>query len=248
MTTKCRLDEAYQNPTSSWAEEARPDHKCAFDNEGRVFSPENFQCQTAMAIRDLYHGEFGPGFFARNIDDEMVMMIPVHDIKGLGLPPDGQDDLGLAPQPLFLYVGWYKMRGRVEQMWIMCDSGEPRRPTEDECLLVLHHYKVELALIAKTMPNRPPDPGAVLTDDLPPECSRMSAQAWKHFVFTWHGLWACLALRDLQGDPLHMTPTIGRLASRACSYLGRPITSEELEVLRVHAVEHALPVIKGDKS
>lgn len=103
------------------------DPKCAFENE-HAFSEDNWNCATANAIRDLFDGEWElPFSFSRRYEDQNEASVSVADI-----------DLETCSADT-LWIGWYKRRGRVEQMWLLGD-GDPCRPSLGDCEAILQHF------------------------------------------------------------------------------------------------------------
>ncbi len=45
-----------------------------------------------------------------------------------------------APPGHVLWLSWYKRRGRTEAAWLLNPYGEPRRPTEEECLDIISAF------------------------------------------------------------------------------------------------------------
>jgi hypothetical protein len=91
------------------------DPKCAFP-DGGVFSPENWNCATANAIRELCE----EGVWC---EDQYYQTLNIHKVS---------PHIGDA-----LWVTWYKRRGRTDDMWLLGHDPMPRRPTEQECLAIL---------------------------------------------------------------------------------------------------------------
>lgn len=105
------------------------DPVCAFDGE----FAGNWNCATVNAIRDIcYEGQPDvPGVVYQYCDDQKYATINISDIE----TPDGSG-LGFA-----LWVLWYKSRGGTDAMWLLDKYEPPRIPTEEECLLIIEHYK-----------------------------------------------------------------------------------------------------------
>lgn len=111
------------------------DPRCAFSDG--VFSPDNWNCATANAIRDIvYEGQPPPmpdGVDYRYCDDQKYATVCTHALFDEN--EDG-DWFGSA-----LWVSWYKNHGRTEAMWLLSQRGEPRRPSEHECVQIIEHYR-----------------------------------------------------------------------------------------------------------
>lgn len=114
------------------------DPKCAFLNGGS-FTPDNWNCATVNAIRDVC-GEWGDerhpavDWRAHNArmdsGDQKYATIEIDD--SIELPSDNHEGRALC-----LWVTWYKLRGRTEAMWLLSEDGDPKRPTEADCLAII---------------------------------------------------------------------------------------------------------------
>lgn len=113
------------------------DPECAFP-DGREFTPDNWNCATANAIRDLCsappyrtepHPEGVHHEYAVNdgCADQHYATIRTSDI-----------DMETSSADC-LWVGWYKDRGRTEEMWLLGDA-VAARPTEADALAIIQHY------------------------------------------------------------------------------------------------------------
>lgn len=101
--------------------------QCAFE-DGGVFSPDNWNCATVNAIRDIcYEGQDLP----YGVDYQYC-----EDQKYATIKTDGIEDM-----PMALWVSWYKSRGGTEAMWLLDNYDPPRQPTEQECVDIIEAYK-----------------------------------------------------------------------------------------------------------
>jgi len=100
------------------------DPKCAFPDGGK-FSPENWNCATVNAIRDLCRQaeEDSPSVYC---DDQWYCAI-----KTNGIDFEGESHLTL-------WISWYKHRGRTDAMWLLNEHDVPVRPTEEDCLAIIN--------------------------------------------------------------------------------------------------------------
>ena len=104
--------------------------RCGF-SEG-PFNPDNWNCATLNALRDLVDESQHPmpdGVDYRYCSDQKYATVHIDDVELNG------DWLGLA-----LWVSWYKNRGTTEAVWILDHSGVPRQPSEAEVLAILESY------------------------------------------------------------------------------------------------------------
>ena len=108
----------------SWA---GSDPVCAFDLS-ESFN-DNYACATLLELRELLHKPNdlikGSVFEGQHsvLVDLMFTEFPNRHVVGL-------------------YISWYKRRGSTEQIWLLSDNLDPRIPTEQECLLVIHELKM----------------------------------------------------------------------------------------------------------
>ncbi len=112
---------------------------CAFENN--VFSKDNWNCVTVSRIRKLINGldsiKLRGIDFTKCITEQHYATINLDYIDELQDPD--------SDQPICLWVGWYKNRGRTEGMWLMFESKPPRAPTLEECLLIINYYETLIA-------------------------------------------------------------------------------------------------------
>lgn len=104
--------------------------KCAF--MGDRFSPENWNCGTANAIRDIcYEGQqpIPQGVDYQYYDDNKYATIKIYEVEGINADA--------------LWIGWYKTRGATQAIWLLDQYDEPRPPTEAECLAIIAYYQKE---------------------------------------------------------------------------------------------------------
>jgi hypothetical protein len=112
------------------------DAKCGFLDG--TFSTKNWNCETVNDIRDIAEREGNPNIHHLRPDDQNYATISTLEFSVL---PQKDDNGGCRAQPVCLWVGWYKRRGRTEAMWLMFEVDPPRVPTEEECLIIIEHYK-----------------------------------------------------------------------------------------------------------
>jgi hypothetical protein len=110
------------------------DPECAFPNGG-PFTPNNWQCVTANAIRDLAESDLDGVIRDWSGGGDQTNVVIRLDTD-CDYPPPGTYGL---------YVTWYKRRGRTGGMWLMGDEGGgeeglPRPPTEAEAVAIIEHY------------------------------------------------------------------------------------------------------------
>ena len=116
---------------------AGDDPKCAVP-DGKPFNPDNWNCATANAIRNLAGDEWAdkppPGIQREQRDDQTYITIYTHDVDFPG-----------ETYPWCLWVTWYKRRGRVGNMVLLAAEEEPtpRVPTEADLLAILAHYSAK---------------------------------------------------------------------------------------------------------
>jgi hypothetical protein len=90
------------------------DPKCAFENG--IFSRENWNCATIWELREMADD------VKQWSEDQYYAFIPLV-----------QNEVGAE----FLYLSWYKNRGRTEHMYLVIYGELPRPPTEDECRRII---------------------------------------------------------------------------------------------------------------
>jgi hypothetical protein len=90
------------------------DPKCAFHN-GETFDPDNWQCATMNALRDLADR---PGA-THYQEDSRVAVLPYNtgDVA--------QDDDDLINVRGFIVLAWYKDRGTTDQAFLMDEDQKP---------------------------------------------------------------------------------------------------------------------------
>lgn len=115
------------------------DPKCAFTNGG--FSNDNWRCATVSKLRGLVIQTLDTdveGIYYCNYEDQQYATINTVNIE---VAKWTDEDGWATPNPVCLWIGWYKNRGSTEGMYLMFEHLPPRPPTEDECLVVLKHYE-----------------------------------------------------------------------------------------------------------
>lgn len=119
------------------------DPRCAFKTGGTF--GDNWNCATVGMIRDLcYEGtEHQRGVDYQYCDDQQYATVKVNHIEDL------------ADRPLALWVSWYKNRGETDAMWLLFDDKPPRRPTEQECLLIAQVYSSNVELRGRPLADGP---------------------------------------------------------------------------------------------
>jgi hypothetical protein len=100
------------------------------------FSGENWNCATCNEIRDLAEMEDNRRINHQCEENQHFATISLLDIDVLPRNEKGH----MVSQPVCLWVGWYKSRGRTEAIWLMFENTPPRPPTEAECRVILNHY------------------------------------------------------------------------------------------------------------
>jgi len=88
---------------------------CGFD--AGTFSRENWNCATINALRDI------AGNTKQYDEDQYYAFVRCAEFGD------------------FLYLSWYKNRGRTEHMWIVTYDEAPRLPTEQDCLKAIEQNK-----------------------------------------------------------------------------------------------------------
>ena len=119
-----------------------------------LFDDEGWNCATANAIRAICseydRSDLPTGVVREWYEDQNYAIIPIGEVAG--------EWIGA-----FLYVEWYKSRGRTEEMHLL--GCAPRAPFESECLRIIDHYQ-NRAL----WPNGHPD-----DEEKEDECLKVSA-------------------------------------------------------------------------
>lgn len=129
MTTEC---EACKARGKTWE---GTDPTCGFLRGG--FHAENWNCATCNEIRDLAQTQDNDRINHQCEENQHYATISLLDIDVL----PKEDEKGfMNAQPVCLWVGWYKSRGRTEAMWLMFENTPPRPPTEVECRAILNSY------------------------------------------------------------------------------------------------------------
>lgn len=123
--------------------------RCAFKSPSFTFNPDNWNCATAWAMRDLiekiaqrpetvswsdepfYHA------WASGSDDQYFGSIDVANVLRANIDSDSR------PEGDVLIFSSYKDRGRIMALWIVGSDGPPHRPTLGECETVLQFYKYD---------------------------------------------------------------------------------------------------------
>lgn len=103
---------------------------CAF-KPGSAWE-HNYSCGLLDQIRDLvYEGHLvlPGGVHYHFCAEQKYATVNIDNVRVDGEP------IGLT-----LWLTWYKNRGRTEQMWVLSDTGVPRRPTEPELFAILRYY------------------------------------------------------------------------------------------------------------
>lgn len=137
MTTEC---EACKARGKTWK---GSDPKCGF-LEGAFSGLNNWNCATAGEIRDLTETEDNRRINHQCEENQHYATVSLLDIDVL----PREDEKGFVnAQPVCLWVGWYKSRGRTEAMWLMFENCPPRPPTEVECRVILNHYSPKVAAV-----------------------------------------------------------------------------------------------------
>lgn len=137
VQVKVAVCKACSNQVKDWK---GSDPECAFING--AFSPDNFCCATARLIRTLCQETDSSGIHWRQTftyQEYATIDLSEGDIV------EREDEEGnMISQPICLWAGWYKSRGRTEGMWLMFEDLPPRPPTEEECVKILEYYNVAM--------------------------------------------------------------------------------------------------------
>lgn len=129
MTTEC---EACKARGKTWQGQ---DPTCGF--LAGPFSAANWNCATCNEIRDLAETQDNRHINHQCEENQHYATISLLDIDVL---PKEDEKGRMNAQPVCLWVGWYKSRGRTEAMWLMFENTPPRPPTEVECRAILNYY------------------------------------------------------------------------------------------------------------
>lgn len=114
------------------------DPQCGFTS-GMFDAKHNWMCALVQDIRKLCLREDHPQISHFSNEGQHYATIST---MGLDILTEEDVEGYLNPQPVCLWVGWYKYRGRTEAMWLMFENLPPRAPTEEECLAILTHYSI----------------------------------------------------------------------------------------------------------
>ena len=136
MTGKCKLctELSHSHPIVTT--------KCAFTTG--VFSADNSNCITVSKIRqiaDRIERSAIPYVTTTMSPSEQRYGTILLDHLNYFSVLDEYQETKEEPQPVCLWVGWYKHRSRTEGMWLMFENVPPRPPTEEECLAIIDAYK-----------------------------------------------------------------------------------------------------------
>lgn len=113
----------------TYKDNSGPFYKCAFLT-GK-FSIYNHLCAAMGTLRDLIqiYG-YGKGFVSA--DEQTNWLLDTSFMQ--------RYDLGAPVAPTALFVGWYKNRSNVENVWLMFEHQPPRVPTVEEFIEIVNHY------------------------------------------------------------------------------------------------------------
>lgn len=108
------------------------DPKCAFEKPNE-FSPKNWNCATANAIRDLFPSEWEcadghPNSFKVRDDDQSSAAI---HLRGIELETTHAE---------ILCVVWYKEHGQTEGMWLISHCGATK-PSLADCEAIIAAFR-----------------------------------------------------------------------------------------------------------
>ena len=113
------------------------DPSCNFTNG--TFANVGWNCATTRMVRKLATSDYsGITGSVHNGGDQNYITINTGDIE---VAKWSDEDGWETPNPVCLWVGWYKNRGSTEGMYLMFENLPPRPPTEEECLKIVEHYK-----------------------------------------------------------------------------------------------------------
>lgn len=112
------------------------DPKCGFEN-GTFDGVENWNCATCVDVRSLCVTKGDSRIHHQCTENQHYTTVSLLDFD---LLPYEDTEGNLQSQPVCLWVGWYKNRGRTEAMWLMFEYLPPRAPTEQECLDIIKHF------------------------------------------------------------------------------------------------------------
>lgn len=79
---------------------------CAFSNEERIFSPDNWSCATIDKVREIIYKRHEDKICYSN--DNQLVVIGISEVK---IEEESIGD--------FLVVGWYKQRGKTDTLYII---------------------------------------------------------------------------------------------------------------------------------
>lgn len=111
------------------------DPKCAFLS-GPFDGGYGWNCATANDVRELCEREGDFRIHHCREENQQYATVSILDFNILPKNDKGY----MQSQPVCLWVGWYKQRGRTEAMWLMFENYPPRKPTEAEVLAILQFY------------------------------------------------------------------------------------------------------------
>lgn len=129
-TTVCQ---ACQARVKDWS---GTDPQCGFTG-GEFHGVNNFRCATATTLRALAKKDDVDGVSHTQAGDQHYATLSTSEFDVL---PAEDGEGRMNAQPVCLWIGWYKSRGRIEGMWLMFENTPPRPPTELECIAILEHY------------------------------------------------------------------------------------------------------------
>ena len=130
--TKCV---ACNNRVKDWL---RDDPVCAF-TEG-AFSNANWNCKTLGLLRELFLSLDDKKYPEINVtfnDSENYATVNVSNVDYFHTDEVAKE----KEPPVLLIVMWYKNRGATDQLYLMFDNDDPRRPTEKEVVAIIEHFE-----------------------------------------------------------------------------------------------------------
>ncbi len=125
--------QACKNRPKTWKGD---DPKCGFTSG--QFAEANWNCALVNEIRELATRTGDYRINRQCEENQQYASISLLDINTL---PEKDGNGRMNSQPVCLWVGWYKNRGRTEAMWLMFETLPPRAPTEEECRAILNAYE-----------------------------------------------------------------------------------------------------------
>lgn len=134
-TTVCQ---ACQARVKNWE---GTDPKCGF-TEGAFSGDNNYCCATATTLRAIAMRDNECDVAHTQCGDQHYATLPT---RKFSVMPDEDGEGFMNAQPVCLWIGWYKSRGRIEGMWLMFENLPPRPPTEAECIEIIKHYIAQQA-------------------------------------------------------------------------------------------------------